>query len=129
MLGSLNCLKYAKCTKARKLCVNMLQSLLDKTYKKYKKKVKEDKMLLATVIVQLLQNKKILKQANKRAQQKALYLANKIVELEELDPAKELNCPAASISISALLTTQGALGLIKKIVANYSTCTLISSNL
>jgi len=38
-------------------------------------------------------------------QQKALCLVNKIVELEELDPAKELNYPAASISISALLTT------------------------
>jgi len=38
-------------------------------------------------------------------QQKALYLANKIVELGKLDPAKELNCPTASISISALLTT------------------------
>jgi len=34
-----------------------------------------------------------------------LYLANKIVELEELDPAKKLNCSAASVSISALLTT------------------------
>ena len=129
MPSSLSYLKYAKYTKARKLCVNILQSLLDKTYKEYKKKVKEDKMLLATVIAQLLQNKKILKQANKYTQQKALYLANKIVELRELDPAKKLNCPAASISISALLTTQGALGLIKEIVANYSTCALISSNL
>jgi hypothetical protein len=42
----------------------MSWALLDKTCKEYKKKVEEDKTLLATVIAQLLQNKKILKQAN-----------------------------------------------------------------
>jgi hypothetical protein len=75
--------------------------LLDKTYKEYEKKVEEDKTLLATVIAQLLRNKKILKQANDRAQQKALCIANKIVKSRELEPAKEMDCPTASISIYA----------------------------
>ena len=50
MLGSSSCLKCAKCTKAGKPCVNMSWALLDKTCKEYKKKVEEDKTLLATVI-------------------------------------------------------------------------------
>jgi hypothetical protein len=54
---------------------------LDKTYKEYEKKVEEDETLLATVIAWLLRNKKILKQANNCAQQKALCMANKIVEV------------------------------------------------
>jgi hypothetical protein len=48
-----------------------------------------------------MQNKKILKQAKERARYKALGIANKIVESSELNLAKELNCPAASISICA----------------------------
>ena len=61
MLEGLSCLKCAKYTKASKLYINMSQLLLDKTYKEYKKKVEEDKTLLATIITQLLYNKKILK--------------------------------------------------------------------
>ena len=128
MLGSSSCLKCAKCTKAGKPCVNMSQALLDKTYKEYKKKVEEDKTLLATVIAQLLQNKKILKQVNNCAQQKALCIANKIVKSGELEPAEEIDCPAASISMCASPAIQGVLRLIKESVANYSTSVLISSN-
>jgi hypothetical protein len=75
--------------------------LLDKTCKEYKKKVEEDKTLLATVIAQLLRNIKILKQAKNCARQKALCIANKIVKSRELEPAKEIDCPVASISMCA----------------------------
>ena len=61
ILEGLSYLKYAKCTKASKLYINISQLLLDKTYKEYKKKVKEDKTLLVTIIIQLLYNKRILK--------------------------------------------------------------------
>ena len=50
MLESLSCLKCAKYIKAGKLCVNISEVLLDKTYKKYKKKVEKDKTLLVTII-------------------------------------------------------------------------------
>ena len=75
--------------------------MLDKTCKEYKKKVEEDKTLLATVIAQLLRNKRILKQANNCAQQKALCIANEMVATRELDVAKEVDCLAASIRMCA----------------------------
>ena len=103
--------------------------LLDKTRKEYKKKVEEDKTLLATIMAQLLRNKKILKQANNCAQQKALCIANKIVATRELDVAEEVDCPAASIGMCASPATQGVLGLIKESVANHSTYVPIGSNL
>ena len=129
MLEGLSCLKCAKYTKAGKPCVNMSQTLLDKTCKEYKKKVEENKTLLATIIAQLLQNKKILKQANNRAQQKALCIANKIVESSNLDTAEEIDCSTTLIGIYASPATQGMLRLIKESIANYSTRVLISSNL
>jgi hypothetical protein len=53
--------------------------------------------LLAKVILRLLQNKKILAQANKRAQKKALCLASEI-ETESVEVNfEELDCLAASI--------------------------------
>jgi hypothetical protein len=48
-----------------------------------------------------MQNKKILKQAKERAHYKALGIANKIVKSSKLKLTKELNYPAASISIYA----------------------------
>jgi hypothetical protein len=76
----------------------------------------------------LLRNKKILKQANNRAQQKALCIANEIVKSRELEPAEEIDCPAASISICASPATWGVLRLIKESVANHGTSVPISGN-
>ena len=129
MLEGSNCLKCSKCIKAGKPCVNMSQLSLDKTCKEYEKKVEADKTLLAVVVTQLLRNKKILKQANNCAQQKALCIANKIVESSKLDTAKKIDCPATSISIYALPATQGVLRLIKESVANHSTYVLIGGSL
>jgi hypothetical protein len=46
-----------------------------------------------------MRNKKILKQAKERVRYKALGIANKIVKSSKLKLAKELNYPAALISI------------------------------
>ena len=105
MLEGLSRLKCAECTKAGKPCVNMSWLSLDKTREEYKKKVEEDETLLATVIAQLLRNKKILKQANNCARQKALCIANKIVATRELDVTKEVDYLAASIGMCASPTT------------------------
>lgn len=121
MSSGSNRLKCAECTKAGKPCVNMSWASLDKTREEYEKKVEEDETLLATVIARLLRNKKILKQANDRARQKALCMANEMVESGELDVAEEMDCPAASIGICASPATWGALGLIEESVANHGT--------
>ena len=106
----------------------MSQESLDRTRTKYRKKVKEDKTLLATVIAQLMQNKKILKQAEECARHKALGMANKMVESSELNLTKELDCLAALISIYASPVTQGTIGLIKESVANYGTHAAVPSS-
>lgn len=43
-------LKYAKCVYLSYSYINMLQTLLDKTHKEYKKKVKKDKKELSIII-------------------------------------------------------------------------------
>ena len=43
-------LKYAKCVRLNYPYINMSQTSLNKTYKKYKKKVKEDKKELLVII-------------------------------------------------------------------------------
>ena len=54
-------LKYTECTRLDYLYINLSQASLDCTRDKYGKNVNKDKKLLAKVIAQLLQNKKILK--------------------------------------------------------------------
>jgi hypothetical protein len=56
--------------------------------------------LLAAVISQLLQNKKILKQAEEQARKKALYLASNIKAAGETKAAQKLDCPTTSISMA-----------------------------
>ena len=114
-------LKCSECTKAGKPCVNMSWALLDKICKEYKKKVKADVTLLITVIARLLRNKKILKQANNCAWQKALCMANEMVESGKLDTAEDMHCPATSIGMCASPATQGVLRLLKESVANHGT--------
>ena len=54
------------------------------------KKVNKDKKLLLKVILRLLRNKKILKQAKKKVRKKVLCLASKIKEKGELTLVEEL---------------------------------------
>jgi hypothetical protein len=56
--------------------------------------------LLAEVITRLLCNKKILEQAKKRAQRKAICLASKMEANRELVSAEQINCPAASVGVA-----------------------------
>jgi hypothetical protein len=58
--------------------------------------------LLAEVIARLLCNKKILEQAKKRAQRKAMCLASEIEANRELISAEQINYPAASVGIAFL---------------------------
>jgi hypothetical protein len=55
-------------------------------------------------------------------------MANEMVESGELEPAEEMDCPAASIGMCASPATWGVLGLIEESVANYGTSVLISGN-
>ena len=73
-----SCLKCLEYVRVSCLCVNLSQESLDKTRAKYKKKVEDNKKLLAEVIAHILCNKKILAQAKDRAAKKAEYLANKL---------------------------------------------------
>jgi hypothetical protein len=52
--------------------------------------------------VYLLYNKKILKQAKKRTQHKAIYLVSKIEANRELISVEQINYPAASVGIAFL---------------------------
>lgn len=71
-------LKCSEYVRVGRLCINLSQESLDKTRAKYKKKVEDNKKLLAEVIARMLRNKKILAQAKDRAAKKAKYLANKL---------------------------------------------------
>ena len=114
-------LKYAECTYKRKLYINISQKFLDKTYKEYKAKVDTDKKLLTEVILQLLRNKKILEQANKRAQSKAICLALKIETDKENILAENINCPAALVGIEFSSAIQSTIAIINAAIASHST--------
>jgi len=91
-------LKCSECTRIGRPCVNLSWSSLDKTREEYEAKVEADEKLLAEVVLRLLRNKKILKQANERAKKKALCLANEMREGgEEVD---SIDCPAASVGVA-----------------------------
>ena len=109
-----SCLKCLECVRVRRLCVNLSQESLDKTKAKYKKKVEDNKKLLADVITRLLQNKKILAQAKQRAAKKAKCLANKLDAKGKDIQAKELSCPAANAQVAFSPAMQSTLGYINK---------------
>lgn len=93
-------LKCAECTRLGKPCVDLTWGGLDKTTEEYQKRVDDDEKLLAEVILRILRNKKILKQANQRADRKALCLASDMKVEGENANAEGLNCPAASIGMA-----------------------------
>ena len=115
MLSKNFCLKCSKYVRVSCLCVNLSQESLDKTRAEYKKKVKEDKKVLAEVISCLLQNKKILAQAKQRAIKKAKCLANKLEGKGKDVCAKEISCPAADAQVAFSPVMQSTLGYINKV--------------
>ena len=80
-------------------------------------KVDADEKLLSKVIARLLRNKKILAQANERAQRKALCLASELEAEGEDVNAQSLDCPAASIGIAYSPMMWSTLGGIDNAVA------------
>jgi hypothetical protein len=75
---------------------------LDKVRAEYEKKIEEDESQLADVLMRLLRNKKILKQAEDRADKKAECLANEMEESGETVRAEDINCPAADALVGFL---------------------------
>ena len=112
-------LKYSKYTRLGYLCVNLLQQSLDKTYKEYKKKVVDNKALLAKVITYLMQNKKILQQAKDQAAKKLFCLAldlrisSKSVDVE----VDNINCLALDALVRFLLILQSTLGNLEALTS------------
>ncbi|KAK3082418.1 hypothetical protein LTR53_020390, partial [Teratosphaeriaceae sp. CCFEE 6253] len=66
---------------------------LDRTREEYQKKVEVDEEELAAVLARLMRDKKILRQAEDRAKQKALHLEAEMELAGELEV--EEDCPAA----------------------------------
>jgi len=116
MAGRLKC---SECTRIGRPCVNMSWESLDRTREEYAKKVEVDEALLAEVVLRLMRNKKILKQAEERAKKKAICLSNEMREAgEEVDAtAINFDCPAASIGIALSPTVWSTLGMIDDSVA------------
>jgi hypothetical protein len=112
-------LKCSECTRIGRPCVNMSWESLDRTRDEYSKKVEADEVLLAEVVLRLLRNKKILKQAEERAKKKTICLSNEMREAgEEVDAtAPNFDCPAASIGVALSPTIWSTLGMIDESVA------------
>jgi hypothetical protein len=112
-------LKCSECTRIGRPCVNMSWESLDRTRDEYSKKVEADEALLAEVVLRLMRNKKILKQAEERAKKKTICLSNEMREAgEEVDATGvNLDCPAASIGVAFSPTMWSTLGMIDESVA------------
>lgn len=109
-----NRLKCAECVRKGRPCVNLSWASLDRTREEYKKKVDKSEEELVKVIARLLREKKILRQAEEKAKQKALCL------FDEMDAAGELvdsdlseNCPAAAVGNAASPISWGVLGSLE----------------
>jgi len=110
-------LKCSECTRKARPCVNMSWESLDRTRDEYSKKVEEDEALLAEVVLRLMRNKKILKQAEERAKKKTICLANEMREAGDEVDATGYDCPAAAIGVAFSPTMWSTLGMIDESVA------------
>lgn len=90
--------RCSECTKLGRSCVNLSWSTLDKTREEYEKKVDADEEELCRVMARYMRNKRILRQANKRAERKALCLERELEETGELDDTAD--CPAADATVN-----------------------------
>lgn len=70
---------------------------LDRTREEYRRRVEADEEELAAVLARLMRDKKILKQAEERAKQKALHLEAEMEATGELEASED--CPAADAHI------------------------------
>jgi hypothetical protein len=91
-------LRCSECVRLGRPCVNLSWESLDRTREEYQRKVDEDEAELARVLTRLMRNKKILRQAENRAQRKTLCLTNEMEASGELDLSP--NCPAANSGVA-----------------------------
>ena len=77
-----------------KPCINISWQSLNRTREELSSKIAEDKKTLATVIIRLLRNKKILKKADAKARRKTQCLLSEVADQETLS-----DCPAADALI------------------------------
>jgi hypothetical protein len=111
--GSNSRLKCAECVRLARPCVNLSWESLDKTREEYAKKVEEDEALLATVLLRLMRNKKILKQAEERAKRKAQCLASEMTEAGELDDPQVIDCPLTDVDVSFSPMVWSTMGMLE----------------
>lgn len=110
--SSSNTLKCSECVRRGRPCANLSWASLDQTRSDLQKKIDEDEQLLAEAMARLLRNKKILKQAEERAKQKAQCL------LSEMDEARELedeDCPAVAATVGLSPLVWQSLGSLEAI--------------
>jgi len=96
MKDSLSRLKYSKCVRANKACVNMSWASLNRIRKNLFSKIAKNEAVLTIVITRLLRNKKMLKKMNAKAKQKTQCL---LFEMKKLNVAESSNCSAANALI------------------------------
>ena len=87
---------------------------MDRTREEYRRKVEADKEELATVLTRLIRNKKILKQAEERTRQKALYLEAEIEASRDLETSED--CPTADTHIGLSLAIWSSLDFINSAI-------------
>lgn len=107
-------LKCSECVRIGRPCVNLSWESLDRTRSTLEKEIEADEEELSRVMARLLRKKKLLKQANERAQRKAICLANEMEETGELDPLQD--CPAASIGTALSPMVWSTLGDLETLV-------------
>jgi hypothetical protein len=91
-------LRCSECVRLGRPCVNLSWDSLDRTREEYQRKVDEDEAELSVILARLMRNKKILRQAEHRAERKALCLSNEMEATGELESVD--NCPAADAGTS-----------------------------
>jgi hypothetical protein len=91
-------LHCSECVRLGRPCVNLSWDSLDRTREEYQRKVDEDEVELSVILARLMRNKKILRQAEHRAERKALCLSNEMEAASELESVD--NYPAADAGTS-----------------------------
>lgn len=108
-------LRCFECVRLGRPCVNLSWESLDRTREEYQRKVDEDEAELATIISRLMRNKKILRQAENRAQKKAECLTNEMEASGELEVPDD--CPAANAGVGVSPAVWSSINFMDETVA------------
>ena len=92
--------------------MNLSQQSLDTIYQKLSTEIEQNKAKLFYILAQLLQKKKILRQANNYTKHKIEILLDKMEKNSNLeDPVKD--CPASNIGLLLLLLIQANIDILE----------------